>query len=62
MKYQNHVFLTQHDNLLVSFKKLLSRRMPARWVIVTRNEYLRLQIMQGLLVLLVVGLTGVVVK
>ncbi|HEY9051988.1 MAG TPA: hypothetical protein VIQ03_10625 [Gammaproteobacteria bacterium] len=49
----------EHNSILKKLRKSFSGKPEAKWVIVTRSEYIRLQAMQGLLLLILLGLSGV---
>ncbi len=58
---QNSMFMhsQDHSDIVKKLKSTFSARTNAKWVIVTRNEYRRLQAMQGVLLIILLCLTGV---
>lgn len=58
---QTNLFINshEHNSILKKLRQSISGKPEAKWVIVTRSEYMRLQAMQGLLLLVLLGLSGV---
>lgn len=56
-----NLFIHSHErgSLTRKMRDIVAPKQDAKWVIVTRSEYRRLQAMQGLLLLVLLLLTGV---
>ena len=58
---QANMFINSHENngIIKKLEKAFAGKPNAKWVILTRNEYRRLQVMQGLLLIILLCLSGV---
>ena len=61
---QDNMFINSHESngILIKLEKAFTGNPNAKWVILTRNEYRRLQVMQGLLLIILLSLSGVMLE
>lgn len=58
---QDNMFINSHESngIIKNLENAFTGKSNAKWVILTRNEYRRLQVMQGLLLIILMCLSGV---